>query len=257
MLNQFWNLACVDVNNIPRVVHYVVSENRANVVRYLGKKFPHGLLGLVLPLLVLDVVPKEICESELVGKRKVCLVKFLYGLWSCQRAIHDNGIYHLSEQSVSQKTQLWLDVWNLANGEPHQVAVLVALDEAFHLVAIAVDFICVQWILKRRFQCQEPPREIPTENCSMDEFMIRPSILVRIDEHSWVLGNVGAEDSGLPVVKSGLCWKPLAGSPFRIRNNHALPLHVRKCIYEVWLEHVIVNVFKPVQNQGLLVNEKI
>ena len=32
MLNQFWNLTCVDVNNIPRVVHYIVSENRANVV---------------------------------------------------------------------------------------------------------------------------------------------------------------------------------------------------------------------------------
>jgi hypothetical protein len=77
LFNQPRNLACVYVNNVPGVVHYVVSEYCANVIRNLGKQVPNRLLGLVLPFLVLDVIPKKVSESELVGKRKVCLVKFL------------------------------------------------------------------------------------------------------------------------------------------------------------------------------------
>ena len=77
-------------------------------------------------------------------------------------------VHHLLEQSVSQKTQLWLDVRNLADCEPHEISILAPLNQMLHLIAIAIDFVCVQWILKRRFQRQEPTREIPTENRSMD-----------------------------------------------------------------------------------------
>ena len=100
VFNQFWNLACVDVNHVPCVVHNVVGEDSPNVVRYLGQKFPNRLLGLVLPFLVLDVVPQKVSELEPVCERKIRLVEFLNGLWSCQCTVHDNGIYHLLEQSV-------------------------------------------------------------------------------------------------------------------------------------------------------------
>lgn len=93
MFNQLGNLACVDVNHISRVVHYVVSENRPNVVSNVGKQIPYMLLGLVFPFLVLNVVPKKVSELEPIGEGEICLVQSFNGLWSGQRAIHDNGIY--------------------------------------------------------------------------------------------------------------------------------------------------------------------
>ena len=77
MLNQLWNLAGVDINHISGVVHYVVSENSANVVGNLGEQVPYALLGLVLPLLALDVVLEKFSELEPVCEREVCLVQFL------------------------------------------------------------------------------------------------------------------------------------------------------------------------------------
>ena len=74
MLYELWNLAGVYVNHIPRIVHYVVCENSSNVVRNLGQYVPNLFLGLVLPLLVLNVVPQKGSELALVRKGEICLV---------------------------------------------------------------------------------------------------------------------------------------------------------------------------------------
>jgi len=74
LLYELRNLAGVYVNYVSRVVHDVVSENCANVVRNLGKDAPNRLLRLVLPLLVLNVVPQKSSELALVRKSEVCLV---------------------------------------------------------------------------------------------------------------------------------------------------------------------------------------
>ena len=84
LLYELWNFAGVDVNDVSGVVHDVVSEHRADVVRNLGQQVPNRLLGLVLPLLVLNVVPQKRSELKLVRKREIGLVELLKRLWSCQ-----------------------------------------------------------------------------------------------------------------------------------------------------------------------------
>ena len=74
MLYELRNLACIYVNYVSRVVHYVVCQDSANVVRNLGQYVPNWLLRLVLPLLVLNVVPQKGSELALVRKGEICLV---------------------------------------------------------------------------------------------------------------------------------------------------------------------------------------
>ena len=74
LLYELRNLASVYINYVSRIVHYVVCEDGTNVIRNLGKYVPYRLLGLVLPLFVLNVVPQKGSELALVRKSEIGLV---------------------------------------------------------------------------------------------------------------------------------------------------------------------------------------
>ena len=74
LLQELRNLAGVHIHDIARIVHDVVCEYCAEIVRYLRNQRPYPLLALVLPFLVLNVVPQKGSELKLVRKGEIGLV---------------------------------------------------------------------------------------------------------------------------------------------------------------------------------------